>query len=314
MVLLGLLLVIIALAAGVALFLGTEPLTSEVEFEVGVLNFVFTPLQLLIAGAAVMLLLALGLALIRGALARRRRARQQAKDAQRQAELEESVRRDERTRADEAHRSELAERERAWEAERAERDRTREEEFEARRAELEQRIRLDERGRVAREVDPRQGHSATGSGDQVRAGTAGAAGVAAAASAGHHSSDDRREPSEHDRGTFGNGIHEPRDHRQDESLHHDGDVHEPRHGDGDTVHGSSAAGLADDSGTDRTERLERDADRDADYDADRDADYDADRDADDRSATERRPVVEPAEPGERTVADRLMGRHPERRD
>ena len=346
MVLLGLLLVILAVAAGVALFLGTQPLTSEVEFEVGVLNFVFTPLQLLIAGAAVMLLLALGLSLIRGTLARKRRARQQAKDAQRQAELEESIRADERTRADEAHRSELAERERTWESEREERDRAREEDFESRRAELEQRIRLDERSKVEREVDRRHAYSNTGLSSLPETGGAGSRPGSRVALPSPHGRD-RDGDDEAGRGrrratatrtptpvprrggtcaasgrlparsTPTTGHDHDHDHDHDVGLHHDGDVHELRHADEPAARlpRQTAAGGVDDSGTERTQRLEHGAVRDDPTSRIRRA-----RDALTRDRRDRRPVEPPGgrrwssrpTPGERTVADRLMGRDPER--
>ncbi|WP_406829410.1 hypothetical protein ABEG17_10415 [Pedococcus sp. KACC 23699] len=160
MIVLGLILVIVAIAAGVLLFLGTQSLTNTVNLDAAGIKVGLTPLALLIAGALIVLLLWFGLGIIRGVMKRRRRPARDAKEAQRQAELEESVRADERKRAEETHQSALADRDRAKDAELesklAERDRVRNDEFRAREREIEDRARADERARVERELSARQ--------------------------------------------------------------------------------------------------------------------------------------------------------------
>lgn len=98
MILLGLIIVLLAIAAGGLLYLATQNLTNPVDLEAGGYQVGATPLALLIAGAVVMLLLWLGLAMIRGSLRRKSRRRREAKEAQRQAENEERIREDERSR------------------------------------------------------------------------------------------------------------------------------------------------------------------------------------------------------------------------
>lgn len=166
MIVLGLILVIVAIAAGVLLFLGTQSLTTTVNLDAAGIKVGLTPLALLIAGALIMLLLWFGLGIIRGAMKRRRRPARDAKETQRQAELEESIRADERKRAEETHQGALADRDRAKDAELesklAERDRVRDDEFRAREREIEDRARADERARVERELSARQATVATG--------------------------------------------------------------------------------------------------------------------------------------------------------
>ena len=170
MIVFGLILVLLALAAGVVLFLATQSLTTPVDLEVAGYTWGMTPLALLITGAAALLLLFLGLGMIRGSVKRRRRPAREAKDAERQAKLEESIRADERARAEETHQGALAERDRVrdeeLQARLAERDRerdrelaSREEEFAAREQaavrqtrEDEERVRADERGKVEQEL------------------------------------------------------------------------------------------------------------------------------------------------------------------
>lgn len=165
MIVLGLILVIVAIAAGVLLFLGTQSLTTTVNLDAAGIKVGLTPLALLIAGALIMLLLWFGLGIIRGAMKRRRRPARDAKETQRQAELEESIRADERKRAEETHQGALADRDRAKDAELesklAERDRVRDDEFRAREREIEDRARADERARVERELSARQATVAT---------------------------------------------------------------------------------------------------------------------------------------------------------
>lgn len=160
MLVLGLLVVIVAIAAGVLLFLATQSLTTPVNLDAAGISVGMTPLALIIAGAVVLLLLWLGLALLRGSARRRARPRREAKEAQRQAEFEENIRADERNRAEETHQQAIAERDRVreqeFESRLAERDRAREEEYASRRSEEESRIRADERARVERELADRQ--------------------------------------------------------------------------------------------------------------------------------------------------------------
>ncbi|HET8765866.1 MAG TPA: hypothetical protein VFM86_00930 [Pedococcus sp.] len=182
MLVLGLLVVIVAIAAGVLLFLATQSLTTPVNLDAAGISVGMTPLALIIAGAVVLLLLWLGLALLRGSARRRARPRREAKEAQRQAEFEENIRADERNRAEETHQQAIAERDRVreqeFESRLAERDRAREEEYASRRSEEESRIRADERARVERELADRHGAAAAAGG--------GALGGAAAGAAAHH--------------------------------------------------------------------------------------------------------------------------------
>ena len=88
MIVLGLILIVLAVAAGALLFVGTQPLTEPVDLEaVGVTASVL-PLVLLIAGAAVMLLFLLGLAMIRGSVRRKTRRRRETKELEHKAEHE----------------------------------------------------------------------------------------------------------------------------------------------------------------------------------------------------------------------------------
>ena len=66
MIVLGLILVLLAVGAGVILFLTTDSLTTPVDLEFAGYSWGMTPLALLITGAAVLLILWLGLAMIRG--------------------------------------------------------------------------------------------------------------------------------------------------------------------------------------------------------------------------------------------------------
>ena len=190
MIVFGLILVLLALAAGVVLFLATQSLTTPVDLELAGYNWGMTPLALLITGAVAMLLFWFGLGMIRGSAKRRRRPIREAKDADRQAKLEESIRADERARAEETHQSALAERDRVRDEEfqtrLADRDRerdselaSREEEFtsreqaaEQRARENEERVRADERRKVEQEFATRTGSVGTG----TAAGTAAGAG------------------------------------------------------------------------------------------------------------------------------------------
>ena len=99
MIVLGLILIVFAVAAGALLFVGTQPLTEPVDLEaVGVTASVL-PLVLLIAGAAVMLLFLLGLAMIRGSVRRKTRRRRETKELEHKAEHEAAARREAEKRA-----------------------------------------------------------------------------------------------------------------------------------------------------------------------------------------------------------------------
>ena len=188
MVLIGLLLILLAIAAGAWLFLGTQSLTTPIDLDTPGYHVSATPLALVVSGAVVLLLLWLGLAAIRGSVKRRRRPAREAKEAQRQAEFEENIRADERARADEAHQGSLAERDRVrdeeFQAKLAERDRIRDAEERTRLSEHEQRVRADERGRLEQQFRQRQEElerargAGSGQGDHV--GTGGAVGGVAA--------------------------------------------------------------------------------------------------------------------------------------
>ena len=256
MVLIGLLFVLVAIAAAVLLVMGALPIDTTSSLEPGIFKFELTPLALLIAGAAVMLLLWLGLGMIRGSVKRRRRPAREAKETQRRAELEESIRADERARAEETHQGALAERDRLHgeelETRLAERDRQREDEFRTREREIEDRVRAEERTKLEREFAGRQ---ATGAGAPV-AGAAAGAGVGAGAGYAAHEHSTRVD---------------------------DGSADERRY----TGDDATAGDLRQD-GPDRNAEGDRLAENGA--------------------------VAEEDRPAHRTMADRLMGRDPERRD
>lgn len=278
MIVLGLILVIVAIAGAVLLFLGTQSLTTPVDLDAAGIKVGLTPLALLIAGAIVMLLLWFGLGMMRGSMKRKRRPGREAKEAQRQAELEESIRGDERTRAEETHQSALADRDRVKDAELesklAERDRARDDEFRTREREIEDRVRADERTRVEREFNDRQAAAAVPA--------AGAAG--AAATHGDHPVGDRTH-----------------DHDGHDGGRHDRTEQGTGAGFDDTARGD-AAGLAADSRSDDADRTGDGSEGERLYSP---TDTDADRDADGQpDAASDRPV-------HRTVADRIMGRDPQ---
>jgi hypothetical protein len=190
----GLILVLLALAAGVVLFLATQSLTNPVNLELAGYHWGMTPLALLITGAVAMLLFWFGLGMIRGSAKRRRRPIREAKDAERQAQLEESIRADERARAEETHQGALAERDRIHGEELqtrlAERDRERDDESRTREREIEDRVRAEERTKLEREFAGRQS-SATGApvaGAAAGVGAGAGAGAGAAYAAREHSS------------------------------------------------------------------------------------------------------------------------------
>ena len=102
MIVLGLILIVLAVAAGVLLFMATAPLTDPVELEALGVKAEVLPLALLIAGAAVLLLLWLGLVMIRGSVRRKARRRRENKELERQAQADAEARRNAEARAEEA--------------------------------------------------------------------------------------------------------------------------------------------------------------------------------------------------------------------
>lgn len=82
MILLGLILIVIAVGAGVALFLAASPVKDAVMLNFwGVTQVKVLPIGLLIAGAVLVLLLWLGWTLLRATVRRRARRRREAKEA-----------------------------------------------------------------------------------------------------------------------------------------------------------------------------------------------------------------------------------------
>ena len=102
MIVLGLILIVLAVAAGALLFIATQPLTDPVALEALGVQANVLPLVLLIAGAAVMVLLWLGFTMIRGSVRRKARRRRESKELERQAEREAEARRAAEARAEEA--------------------------------------------------------------------------------------------------------------------------------------------------------------------------------------------------------------------
>ena len=103
MVLLGLILVAVAVAAGVLLVLGAQPVSTPVDLDLSILKVSLTPLGLLVAGAAVLLLLWLGLAMIRGSVKRRRKPTRGGQGGPAPGRDRGELRADERARAEETH-------------------------------------------------------------------------------------------------------------------------------------------------------------------------------------------------------------------
>lgn len=93
MIVLGLILIVLAVAAGALLFIATQPLTDQVPLEALGVQAKVIPLVLLIAGAAVMVLLWLGLVMVRGSVRRKARRRREAKELERQAQADAEARR-----------------------------------------------------------------------------------------------------------------------------------------------------------------------------------------------------------------------------
>jgi hypothetical protein len=159
-VLLGLLLILLAAGAAVWLVLGSQSLTTPITLSTPGAHIGMTPLALLITGAVILLMFWLGLLLIRGSVKRRRRPGREAKEVQRQAELEENIRADERARAEETHQNALSERDRIrdeeFQSQLAERERVRDSEERTRMSEAETRIRADERAKVEDEFRQRE--------------------------------------------------------------------------------------------------------------------------------------------------------------
>ena len=88
MILLGLILIVVAAGAGTLLFLAAQQATDPIRLEALGVTANIQPLALLIAGAAVIVLLWLGLLMVRGSIRRKARRRREAKELQRQAELD----------------------------------------------------------------------------------------------------------------------------------------------------------------------------------------------------------------------------------
>ncbi|GAA4410036.1 hypothetical protein GCM10023168_29270 [Fodinibacter luteus] len=88
MVLLGVLLVLLAAAAGVLLFAGTAQLTDTVDVEILGGTLSLPPLTLLVTGMVVISLFWLGWAILRSGLRRGKRRRVQAKEAAAAAEAQ----------------------------------------------------------------------------------------------------------------------------------------------------------------------------------------------------------------------------------
>jgi hypothetical protein len=283
-VLLGVLLVLVAVGAAVWLVLGSQAITAPVNLNTAGIKIGMTPLALLVAGALILLVFWIGLALIRASVKRRRRPAREAREAQRQAELEENIRADERSRAEETHRSALAERDRVRETEfqsrLADRDRMRDEDEQTRMTEAEQRIRADERRKVQSEYRDR-------SGDSLAAGAVGAgvAGGAAGAMMGHRGTtdDERRD------GTADDGGYADPARADDRTASHNAgaDEYTGSHASNDLPDSTGAGGA-----TDATGRTHSDDTTNSDDAADA---TDSDTPHHDRF---------------RTVADKLMGRGP----
>lgn len=90
MITLGLLLIILALAAALFLFLGTAAL-DPIQFEVLNQGYAMSPLALVIAGAVATTMLWWGWVLVRLGTRRRVRKSREAKEAARQAEIDRAV-------------------------------------------------------------------------------------------------------------------------------------------------------------------------------------------------------------------------------
>jgi hypothetical protein len=91
MIILGLILIVLALAAALFLFVGTSAL-DLIQLEVLNQTYAMSPLALVVAGAVVMTLLWWGWALVRLGTRRRVRKSREAKEAARQAELDRAAR------------------------------------------------------------------------------------------------------------------------------------------------------------------------------------------------------------------------------
>lgn len=115
MVLLGVILVILAVAAGVVLFAGTAQLTDTVDISVLGGTLSLPPLTLLVTGMIVISLFWLGWALLRGGLRRGKRRRLEAKEATAAAEAR-------RVEEERRLKAEFAERERELLDDRRQRD------------------------------------------------------------------------------------------------------------------------------------------------------------------------------------------------
>lgn len=102
MIVLGLILIVLAVAAGALLFIAAQPLTGTVTLEALGVQAKVLPLVLLVAGAAVMVLLWLGLVMVRGSVRRKARRRRESKELALQAERDAEARRAAEARAEES--------------------------------------------------------------------------------------------------------------------------------------------------------------------------------------------------------------------
>ena len=121
MILIGLLLVLVAVAGGAAIFVGTSSMTGQADkIDITVLGVTVSmpPLSLAVAGALVVLLLWLGWAVLRGGAKRSARLRREAKEQARIARETPTTPAPTRTTTTPASSSTPAGEERQWTADR----------------------------------------------------------------------------------------------------------------------------------------------------------------------------------------------------
>ncbi len=111
MVILGLLIILVAIAAGAVVYLGAASLSDTFTFDVLGAQVTTNPLGFVLGSAVVVLLLWLGWSIVRVGMRRNARRRRDHKEAERQAEIE-------RTEAEQRRGEELAARERELQEER----------------------------------------------------------------------------------------------------------------------------------------------------------------------------------------------------
>lgn len=115
MIAIGIILILLAILAGVLLFMGTASITDRVTVDMPIGTLELPPLTLLIMGAVVITVFWLGWALFRSGIRRSSRRRKEAKEASRQAEAR-------RVEAEQRAQDEYAARERELADERARAD------------------------------------------------------------------------------------------------------------------------------------------------------------------------------------------------